>query len=158
MVEHLIGRASVAVAASREILWEVLLRPQTPCQIMPVTEVLSAWSPGKPFLWKLDVQGKSYDLEGTVLRLEPDRLLEYEYRDPLDGQGRVPRRVEHHHRVTIELSDEEIGTRVSVSQDNNRTKAEHAHAEGGWRLALNNLKVLAEALQQERSAQGTRDE
>ena len=108
---------------------------------MPVTEVISEWRAGGPFVWRFEMQGASYEVTGTVLRFDVDRLLEYDYLDPLSVK---PDR-ENRHRVTIELTDEGTATRVSVRQDNNLTKAALAHAEGGWRLALNNLKALVES-------------
>jgi uncharacterized protein YndB with AHSA1/START domain len=141
MTENLVARASVWVAATRRALWEVLLRPETVCRIMPVVEVSSGWSLGRPFCWKFEAQGKIREVRGVVLRLEPDRLLEYEFVDPFGARAD---REEHRHVVAIELLDQAEGTRVSVVHDNNLTKAEHAHAEGGWRLALNNLKALSE--------------
>ncbi len=132
-----IARTSVVVAAARSIVWEVILDPATPPRIMPVTEVLAPWKLGSSFRWQFEGQGRVYVVEGRVLRLEADRLLEYDFADPFGKPG-------HGHRVTIELADEEHGTRVSVLHDNNLTKAEQAHAEGGWRMALNNLKGVAE--------------
>jgi hypothetical protein len=46
--------------------------------------------------------------------------------------------------VTIELSDEGPQTRVLVTERDNKTEREFAHSEGGWRLALGNLKALLE--------------
>jgi uncharacterized protein YndB with AHSA1/START domain len=108
---------------------------------MPVTEVISEWRAGSPFVWRYEMQGASYEVTGTVFRFDVDRLLEYDYLDPLSVK---PHRADNRHRVTIELTDEGTATRVSVVQDNNLTKAALAHAEGGWRLALNNLKALVE--------------
>ncbi len=48
------------------------------------------------------------------------------------------------HHVTNVLSDDAEGTRVAIAQGANISATAHAHAEGGWRLALNNLKGLAE--------------
>jgi uncharacterized protein YndB with AHSA1/START domain len=110
---------------------------------MPVTEVLSGWRLGRPFHWKCEMNGHASEVRGSVLRLEVDRLLEYDYLDPISPQR-------HRHLVTIELTDAEGGTRVSVLQDNNGTHAELADTEGGWRLALHNLKALSEKLQRER--------
>lgn len=123
------------MVAPRLRVWDVLLRPETILRIMPVTEVISEWRPARPFAWRFEMQGKAKEVVGAVLRIEVDHLLRYDYLDPLTAKP---------HRVRIELSDEGTATRVSVVQDNNLTAAAHAHAEGGWRLALNNLKVLVE--------------
>ena len=122
--------------APRARVWDVLLRPESVMRIMPVTEVVSAWRPASPFAWRFEMLGEVREIVGAVLRFEVGRLLEYDYLDPLTAKP---------HRVTIELTDEGTATRVSVIQDNNLSVAAQAHAEGGWRLSLNNFKVLVEA-------------
>ena len=124
------------ITAARSSVWDVLVRPETICQIMPVTEVISEWRPASVFVWRFEMLGKIHDVRGTVLRYDAGHVLEYEYLDPLVR--------DNHHRVRIELSDDGTSTRVSVVQDNNLTRAAIAHAEGGWRLALSNLKAILE--------------
>lgn len=141
MTEPPVARASVIVDAPRPRVWGALLDPETIERIMPVTEVISGWRPGSPFRWRFEMKGESYDVVGTVLHCDPNHLLVYDYVDPLRARSHI---ADNRHRVTIELSEEGKGTQVSVSQDNNRTGAELAHAEGGWRLALNNLKAIVE--------------
>jgi uncharacterized protein YndB with AHSA1/START domain len=141
-VDTTLAFASVLIAAPRSRVWEVLVRPDTIFQIMPVQEVISEWRPATAFAWRFEMQGKIRDVTGTVLRYEADRVLEYDYLDPLVRDNR--------HRVTIELSEEGTSTRISVVQDRNLTKAALAHAEGGWRLALSNLKAIVEGRQDQR--------
>ena len=77
-------------------------------------------------------------------RVESGRLLEYDHSRPIfrpAGTGRAP---VTYQRVTIELSDEGTHTRLSVTERDNTTERELAHSEGGWRLALGNLKALLE--------------
>jgi uncharacterized protein YndB with AHSA1/START domain len=136
-----VARASVLIEAPRQVVWTVLLTPETVTKIMPVTEVISGWRLGQPFVWLFELAGTPSRVEGFVLRADEGSLLEYEYADPHSRQ--VLQR-ENLHRVTIELVDEAQGTRVAVAQDANVSDAALAHAEGGWRLALNNLKGLVE--------------
>lgn len=131
-----VASASVTITAARSSVWDVLVRPETICRIMPVTEVISEWRPASAFVWRFEMLGKIHDVRGTVLRYDAGQALEYDYLDPLARNN--------HHRVRIELSDEGTSTRVSVVQDNNLTRAALAHAEGGWRLALSNLKAIVE--------------
>jgi hypothetical protein len=46
--------------------------------------------------------------------------------------------------VTIELSDEEAHTRISVAERGSVNDREFSHSDGGWRLLLANLKALVE--------------
>jgi uncharacterized protein YndB with AHSA1/START domain len=140
-MEALVARACVVVGASRRAVWDALLTPATITKIMPVSEVVSEWRLGEPFEWTFDMNGTRLSVRGLVHRMEPERLFEYEYVDPHSMEFL---HVENVHQVTIELSDEAGCTRVAVVQDANVTKATHLHAEGGWRLALNNLKSVVE--------------
>ena len=79
--------------------------------------------------------------EGRLHRVVDERLFESEYGDP---HSRDVLGVDNDHRVTIEFTDDAGCTRVSVVQDANISAPARAHAEGGWRLALNNLKGLVE--------------
>jgi uncharacterized protein YndB with AHSA1/START domain len=47
--------------------------------------------------------------------------------------------------VTIELSDESPGTRVTLSQDNNATEQARQHSEKNWQTMLEGLKKLLES-------------
>jgi hypothetical protein len=45
---------------------------------MPVTTVVSEWREHSPIVWTSDFQGKAFEVRGTLVRLEPERLLEYD--------------------------------------------------------------------------------
>ena len=49
-----------------------------------------------------------------------------------------------YHRVTLELSDEGVQTHLSLIEQGNATERELAHSQGGWQLALGNMKALLE--------------
>lgn len=134
-MEELVARASVVVGASRRAVWDALLTPMTVTKIMPVSEVVSDWHLGEPFEWTFDMNGTRLSARGFVHR-KPERLFEYEYTDPHSR--------EFLHIENVQLSDEAAGSRVAVVQDANATKAAHLRAEGGWRLALSNLKSIVE--------------
>lgn len=137
----LVAHASVVICASRSTVWRALLAPETIPKIMPVVEVVAAWRLGESFVWSFELAGRESRVEGRVTRVEEERLLEYDYADPhsrdILGKDTL-------HRVTIKLTGGDGGTRVAVTQDGNLSTTAHAHAEGGWRLALNHLKGLVE--------------
>ena len=143
-MQERIARASVLIQAPRSVVWSALLAPDTVTKIMPVAEVIAPWRPGEPFVWAFDLMGTRALVEGVVHRSDEGQLLEYEYGDP---HSREVLHCDNVHRVSIALGDEAGGTRVSVTQDAHVSNAAHAHAEGGWRLALNNFKGLVERRQ-----------
>ena len=139
-----VARAAVTIDASGAKVWDALVNPETIKHYMPVTDVVSEWREGSAILWKSEFQGKPFEVTGTVLWVESGRLLEYDHSRPIFRPAGASRAPVTYQRVTIELSDEGAQTRLSVAERYNTTERELAHSEGGWRLALGNLKALLE--------------
>ncbi|HET9955743.1 MAG TPA: SRPBCC domain-containing protein [Polyangiaceae bacterium] len=137
----LVAHAGVVIRAPRSAVWRALLAPESIPRILPVTEVVEPWRLGRRFVWTFQLAEVEARVEGRVQRVEVEQLLEYDYVDP---HSLHVLRKSNVHGVLIELSDHELGTQVTVTQDANLSAAAHAHAEGGWRLALANLKELVE--------------
>ena len=138
------GHASVTINAPRATVWDALVNPNTIMQYMPVTSVVSEWKEGSPIVWTSEFQGKRFEAKGTILRLQPNRLLEYDHSLPIfraSGRGHSSA---SYQRVTIELRDEGAQTHISVTEQGNKTKRELEHSEGSWRMVLNGMKALLE--------------
>jgi uncharacterized protein YndB with AHSA1/START domain len=105
------------------------------------TNVASDWKEGSPIVWKGEWKGKAYEDKGVILKLQPERMLQYSHFSPLSGQ---PDKPENYHTVTIELSSDEAKTLVSLSQDNNPTEEARKHSEENWKTMLANLKKFLE--------------
>lgn len=136
------ARASVIIRAPRSGVWRALLDPETIPMIMPITKVVAPWRLGEAFVWEFELAGKPTRVDGHVHGLSDERVLEYDYVDPHSREVLGRRDV---HGVRVELSEVDDGTLVSVVQNANVTAEANAHAEGGWRLALHNLKRVVEA-------------
>lgn len=76
-----------------------------------------------------------------ILKLEPNRILQYTHFSPLSGLADTPK---NYHTVTIELSNKGDRTSVSLRQDNNLTEDARRHFEDNWRMMLASLKKLLE--------------
>ncbi len=144
MADTFVAHASVTIDASRARVWDALVNPETIKEYMPVTDVISEWREDSPIVWKSEFQGKSFEVRGTVVRLEPERLLEYDHSRPIFRSSAVPQPPERYQRVTIELGDDGGQTHVSVTERNNTTQKEFEHSEGSWRMVLNGMKALLE--------------
>jgi len=123
-------------------VWDALTKPEVIKQYMFGTNVISDWKQGSPIVWKGEWQGKKYEDKGMILKLEPNRILQYTHFSPLSGQQED--RPENYHTVTIELSAEGAQTRISLSQDNNPTEQARKHSENNWVMMLESLKKLLE--------------
>jgi uncharacterized protein YndB with AHSA1/START domain len=141
MDENLIAKASVTINASSEKVWDALVNPEAIKQYMFGTNVVSGWREGSPIIWRGEWQGQPYEDKGVILRFKPGRRLQYSHFSPLSG---LPDKPESYHTVTIELSDEEDHTRVSLTQDNNLTEQARDHSEKNWGIMLTALKTYLE--------------
>jgi uncharacterized protein YndB with AHSA1/START domain len=95
-----------------------------------------------PITWRGEWQGRAYEDKGTVLAVEPERLLKYTHWSPMGGSEDLP---ENYHTVTYELSSEEGKTVLKLTQDNNASEEEaEKMAANNWAPVLAGLKKTAE--------------
>ena len=141
MEKNLLAEASVMIGAPRARVWKALVTPEAIKQYMFGTTVVSDWREGRPITWKGEWEGKSYEDKGVILQLNPEHTLQYSHFSPLSGLPDTP---ENYHTVTIQLSDENDQTRVSLTQDKNATEEERAHSEKNWGTMLAALKKFLE--------------
>jgi uncharacterized protein YndB with AHSA1/START domain len=144
MAETFVAHASLTINASRAKVWDALVNPETIKQYMPVSDVISEWRDGSPIVWMSEFQGKPFQVKGTVLRLEPQRLLQYDHSRPIFRSSAASHSPESYQLVTIELRDEGAQTNLSVTERNNMNKRELEHSEGSWRMVLHGMKALLE--------------
>lgn len=139
-----VAHVSMTINASRAKVWDALVNPETIKQYMPVTNVVSDWREGSPILWMSGFQGKAFEVKGTILRLKPERLLEYNHSRPIFRSSGASHSPLNYQRVTIELRDHGAQTHLSVTEQNNRSQRELEHSEGSWRMVLHGMKALLE--------------
>ena len=97
---------------------------------------------GSPITWTGEWQGQSYEDKGTVLAVEPERLLKTTHWSPMGGSQDKP---ENYHTVTYELAEQGGKTILALTQDNNATQEEaDKMAENNWGPILQGLKETAE--------------
>ena len=138
---NLIARASITIDAPSDTVWRALVTPAAIKQYMFDTNVTSDWKEGSPITWKGEWQGRPYEDKGVIRQFQPERALQYTHFSPLAG---LPDRPENYHTVTIMLSAEGGGTRVSLTQDNNPTEEARSHSEKNWGMMLGGLKKFVE--------------
>jgi uncharacterized protein YndB with AHSA1/START domain len=138
---NLIARCSIMVNAPPSKVWQALVTPSAIKQYMFGTEMSSDWKEGSPVTWKGEWQGKKYEDKGVIQQFTPEKALQYTHFSPMAG---LPDKPENYHTVSIQLTPEGNGTRVSLTQDNNATEQERAHSEKNWEMMLEGLKKLLE--------------
>lgn len=141
MKNTLIARAHTTINAPVARVWDALVNPEMIKQYMFGTNAVSDWKEGSPIVWKGEWEGKPYEDKGVILRLKPEQVLQYSHFSPLSGQEDVPA---NYHTVTIEVSPEENGTLLRLSQDNNSTEEDREHSEEMWGMMLSGIKKVLE--------------
>jgi len=139
--QDLTARASLGIDAPRSRVWDALVNPKAIKQYMFGATVVSDWREGSPIVWQGEWQGRPYEDKGTILKLEPERTLQYSHFSPLCG---LPDRPENYHTVTIALSGDGDSTRVALAQGNNPTEEARVHSEKNWGMMLAALKKFLE--------------
>jgi uncharacterized protein YndB with AHSA1/START domain len=137
----LVARHSVLIKAPLEKVWKALTDPDLIRQYLFGTEAISDWNKGSPVRYRGVWQGRSYEDKGMVLRAVPGKLLETTFWSSLSGLADAP---ENYKKVTYELTPQDGGTVLTVTQDNNATEEERSHSEKNWRTVLEGLKRVVE--------------
>lgn len=133
---------SVTIDAPRAKVWDALTNPLKVKQYMHGTTMSTDWKVGSPITWTGEWQSQSYEDKGTVLAVEPERLLKTTHWSPMGGSQDEP---ENYHTVTYELAEQGGKTILILTQDNNATQEEaDKMAENNWGPMLQGLKETAE--------------
>jgi len=136
------AKKSVTIDAPKAKVWDALTNPEKVKQYMHGTNMSTDWNEGSPIFWRGEWKGKSYEDKGTVLEVEPQRLLRYTHWSPMGGSEDKP---ENYHTVTYELTGDDGKTTLALTQDNNATQAEADNmAQNNWGPVLEGLKATAE--------------
>lgn len=141
MTQTLTAHASTVINRPAAEVWRALVTPASIKEYMFGTNAQSDWKEGSPITWKGEWQGRAYEDKGVIKRLDQNRTLQYTHFSPLAG---LPDKPENYHTVTITLTPEGNGTRVSLSQDNNANERARDHSQKNWEMMLGGLKKFVE--------------
>lgn len=141
MNNKFIARSTTTINAPVSKVWEALTKPSLIKQYLFGTEVVTDWQVGSPITYRGEWQGKTYEDKGKILQIEPEKLLVSTFWSSLSGVPDVP---ENYKTVRYELSSEDSGTKLTITQDNNSTQEEAKHSEQNWNTVLDGLKKLLE--------------
>lgn len=135
------ARVNVAVMASPEEVWAGLTSPDLTRLWMAGAEVASSWVPGEPVTWSGVSEGHPFEDSGTVLEVDPPRLLSTTHRSGGMALADTP---EDPHVVTYELVPDGDTTVVTVTQDDREGSGVRQQYEETWRTLLERLKEVVE--------------
>lgn len=122
-------------------VWDALINPEQIKKYLFGTQTHCDWKVGSPIRFTGEWDGKSYEDKGTILAIEKEKILSYDYWSNFSGVPDVP---ENYQIVTFRLDNKKDKTILSLTQQNIRSEEAKAHSEENWKMVLNSLKELVE--------------
>jgi uncharacterized protein YndB with AHSA1/START domain len=142
MTQNFVAEKRITINAPADAVWQALTDPSLVKRYLHGTNMQTSWKVGSPITWKGEWKGKPYEDKGTVLAVEPKRLLKTTHWSPMGGTEDKP---ENYHTVSYELVERGQTTILTLNQDNNATQEEaDTMAEKNWGPVLEGLKAVAE--------------
>jgi uncharacterized protein YndB with AHSA1/START domain len=132
---------NIEVNASNAEVWDALINPEQIKKYLFGTNTHCDWKVGSPIRFTGEWEGKTYEDKGTILAIENEKLLSYDYWSNFSGVPDVP---ENYQIVTFQLKDDDGKTLLSLTQRNIRSEEAKSHSEENWKMVLNSLKELVE--------------
>ena len=141
MNKTFISQSTIAINAPPSKIWDALIKPELIKQYLFGTEVTTDWQVGSPITYKGEWEGKTYEDKGKVLQVEKEKLLVSTFWSSLSALADIP---ENYKTVRYELSADNKGTRLTITQDNNNSQEEADHSGQNWKMVLEGIKKLVE--------------
>ncbi|HNA79660.1 MAG TPA: SRPBCC domain-containing protein [Turneriella sp.] len=142
MQNNLTTTVHIDIDAPAKAVWQTLTDPDKIAQWLFGTKTTCDWKKGSPITYTGEWQGKQYIDKGTILEIEPHKLLVMDYWSSFSGQPDTP---ENYQKITYRLDTIAQGTRLTVIQENHRSEETRAQSEGHWQQALVLLKRVSES-------------
>ena len=135
------SKSTIVINAPASKVWDALIKPELIKQYLFGTEVKTDWQVGSPIAYKGEWEGKAYEDKGKVLQIEKEKLLVSTFWSSLSVLADIP---ENYKTVRYELSAENNGTRLTITQDNNNSQEEANNSAQNWKAVLAEMKKLIE--------------
>jgi uncharacterized protein YndB with AHSA1/START domain len=137
----LIATVAVKINAKTNKVWEALTTPSIIKQYLFGTDTISDWKEGSRITFKGAWDGKEYIDGGTILKIEPEKVLQYTYWSSMSGTEDLP---ENYATITFEILKEGNTTLLTLTNDNCKTEKLKDHLAENWKAVLNSLKEIVE--------------
>lgn len=141
MNRKLLATTTTSIHATVAEVWEALVNPSIIKHYFHGTDTVTDWKLGSPITFTGEWQGKPYIDKGTILEINPERVLSYSYwssmsgtEDFEDNYAHITYHVSHYHDTTI----------LTITQDNLEDDAEVVKAEENWMTVSKTIKLLME--------------
>jgi len=135
------GQVSTNLHAPINKVWDALTKPEIIKQYFFNTNTFTDWKLGSPIKFKGEWEGKSYEDKGTILDIEKNKLIKYDYWSSMSGIEDKP---ENYAIITYKLMEKDDQVNLTIIQENIPDEKMKKHSEDNWRKVLDGLKKLLE--------------
>ncbi|MFI5171993.1 MAG: SRPBCC family protein [Chitinophagales bacterium] len=141
MESEFVANVSLTIYAPVTKVWDYLTQPELIKQYFFGTDTHTDWKEGSPITFTGEWEGKKYEDKGTILQLEPQKLIKYTYWSSMSGIEDKP---ENYVTITYDLYAGFNKTILTITQENIPTEEMKNHSEENWKKVLAGLKELVE--------------
>lgn len=141
MKNNITGKASIDINASVDAVWDALTRPEIIKKYFFGTDAHTDWKPGHKITFTGEWEGKKYEDKGTIIDVQPKKLIRYNYWSEMSGIEDKP---ENYVVITYELSEKNGKTHLDLRQENIPDEKTKVHSEENWNKVLESMKQLIE--------------
>ena len=141
MKSNMVTKVKTTINAPISKVWDALTKPEIIKQYFFGTDTITDWRAGSLIKFKGEWDGKKYEDKGTILEMNYQQLIKYNYWSSISG---IEDKTENYIIVTYQLSGEDDNVILTVTQENIPDEKMKAHSEENWKKVLNDLKNLLE--------------
>jgi uncharacterized protein YndB with AHSA1/START domain len=122
-------------------VWQGLTDPAIVKQYFFGTDLKSDFKVGSRITFSGEWEGHKYEDGGTILEIDPPKLLKYTYWSSMMGLEDKP---ENYYNITYELSEDNGVTTLVITQDGVKSQESLEHSEQNWKSVFDGLKKIIE--------------
>lgn len=114
------NRASISkitIHASATRVWDAITKPELVKQWQYGSDLITNWQIGSPIVFRSEWEGTVFEQKGTILDVEPQKLVKYTLFFPHSGLEDKP---ENYFTMTYLLEDTSFQTTLTLIQDDPR--------------------------------------
>ena len=132
---------SVTINAPISAVWDAVTNPAQIKKYLFGTDTVSDWKVGSSIKFTGVWEGKPYEDKGTILQIEKEKILKYNYWSNFSGEPDIPA---NYSNITYSLSSQKDGTLFTLTQDNFKSTEARVHSEKNWGMVFETMKGMLE--------------
>ena len=136
--------SQIIINAPAAAVWEALTRPELVKQWQYGADVITDWQKGSSIVYRGEWEGTVYEQKGTILEVEPGKLVKYSLFAPRPGLDDRP---ENYFTMNYQVEETAGKTTLTIIQDDPREQQpqeQQEQTEESESSVLNMLRRLVE--------------